>query len=116
MITRRDVVVAAVAVGSTLGAVALAATTANDILSSSVFDWAKIVATPTKYGEKREVVLAPTATADQLDIHVTTVNPGQRSHDPHRHPEEEIIIVKEGTIESMQEGVTTKLGPGSIIF
>jgi quercetin dioxygenase-like cupin family protein len=94
----------------------LAATPAKQVLTSSVFDWDKIAATPTKYGEKRDVIKSATATADQLDIHVTTVNPGQRYHEPHRHPEEEIIIVKEGTIESMQEGVTTKVGPGSIIF
>ncbi len=116
MITRRDALVVLVAVGTTLGAVAIAATPAKQVLNSSVFEWKKIAATPTKYGEKRDVVKSSTATSDQLDIHVTTVNPGQRSHDPHRHPEEEIIIVKEGTIESMQEGVTTKFGPGSVIF
>jgi quercetin dioxygenase-like cupin family protein len=117
MINRRDVFVALIAVGTTLGAVALAATTpAKPLLNSSVFDWEKIAAEVTKYGAKRNVVTMPTATADQLDIHVTTVNPGQRSHDPHRHPEEEVIIVKEGAIDSMQEGVTTKVGPGSVIF
>ncbi|HEY4235086.1 MAG TPA: cupin domain-containing protein [Lacipirellulaceae bacterium] len=116
MIMRRDILVAGVAASLTIGALALAQSPAKAILNSSVFDWAKMAATATKYGEKRDVVKSPTATADQLDIHVTTVNPGQRSHEPHRHPEEEVIIVKEGTIESMQEGVTTKVGPGSVIF
>jgi XRE family transcriptional regulator, regulator of sulfur utilization len=116
MFTRREALIAAAAVGTTLGAVALAASPAKPVLNSSVFDWEKIAAVATKYGSKREVVKTPTATADQLDIHVTTVNPGQRAHEPHRHSEEEIIIVKQGTIESMQEGVTTKVGPGSIIF
>jgi quercetin dioxygenase-like cupin family protein len=117
MITRRDLVLVAFTVATTICAVALAeSTTKPRVLDSSVFDWEKIAAVATKYGAKREVVKSPTATADQLDIHVTTVNPGQRAHDSHRHPEEEIIIVKEGTIESMQEGVTTTVGPGSIIF
>jgi hypothetical protein len=74
MITRRDALVALVAVGTSLGAVALAAPTTKQVLASSVFDWDKITATSTKYGEKRDVVKSPTATADQLDIHVTTVN------------------------------------------
>ena len=116
MITRRDVLVACLAAGVALGAMAMAESPAKPVLNSSVFDWDKIAATATKYGAKRDVVKSPTATADQLDIHVTTVNPGERSHEPHRHPEEEVIIVKEGTIESMQEGVTTKVGPGSVIF
>ena len=59
---------------------------------------------------------APTATLDQLAVHVTTVKPGERAHDPHRHWEEELIIVKEGTVESMQNGETMRLGPGSVIF
>jgi XRE family transcriptional regulator, regulator of sulfur utilization len=117
MFTRRDALVAVAAIGATLSAVALAAPTpTKPALNSSVFDWEKNAAEATKYRAKRDVVKSPTATANQLDIHVTTVNPGQRSHEPHRHPEEEVIIVKEGTIESMQEGVTTKVGPGSVIF
>jgi quercetin dioxygenase-like cupin family protein len=117
MFSNRDILVAGAAAVATISVVAVAAHTNKPAaLTSSVFDWEKIAAAATKYGAKREVVKAPTATLDQLDIHITTVNPGQRAHDPHRHPDEEIIIVKEGTIESMQEGATTKLGPGSIIF
>ena len=60
------------------------------------------------HGDRREasVFSEPTATLDQLAVHVTTVKPGERSHDPHRHWEEELIIVKEGTLESMQNGET----------
>lgn len=61
-------------------------------------------------------MLTPTATLDKLDVHATTVNPGQQPHDPHRHWEEELIVVKEGTIEAMQNGETTVVGPGSVIF
>jgi quercetin dioxygenase-like cupin family protein len=32
------------------------------------------------------------------------------------HPDEELIIVKEGTLEAMQNGVTKQPGAGSIIF
>jgi quercetin dioxygenase-like cupin family protein len=116
MLTRRDIAVACVAACLTVAAMATAESPAKTVLGSTSLDWEKIGAVATKYGEKREVVKMPTATLDQLDVHVTTVNPGQRAHDPHRHPEEELIVVKEGTIESMQEGVTTKVGPGSVIF
>jgi quercetin dioxygenase-like cupin family protein len=38
------------------------------------------------------------------------------SHPPHQHPEEELLIVKEGTVETLQNGRSSRLGPGSIIF
>jgi quercetin dioxygenase-like cupin family protein len=85
-------------------------------MKSSVFDWNKIPVKETKTGSTRDFFRAPTATLDQLECHVTTVNPGEASHAPHSHPEEELILIKEGTVESFQNGVTTELGPGSIIF
>jgi quercetin dioxygenase-like cupin family protein len=47
---------------------------------------------------------------------VTTLNPGQQAHPPHRHPDEELIIVKEGTVESLVNGEWKRLGPGSVVF
>jgi quercetin dioxygenase-like cupin family protein len=41
---------------------------------------------------------------------------GEASHPAHRHPEEELIFVKEGTLEVSIEGETRKAGPGSVIF
>jgi XRE family transcriptional regulator, regulator of sulfur utilization len=53
---------------------------------------------------------------DELECHITTLNPGASPHEPHQHPDEEIIIIKEGTVESLNGGVLKRLGPGSIIF
>lgn len=116
MITRRDLFVALAAVCSTCAAVVWAQSPGEPTLSSKVFDWTQVKAAPTATGEKRLFMRTPTTTLDLLDVHATTVNPGQRAHDPHRHAEEELIIVKEGTLESMQNGETTVLGPGSVIF
>lgn len=116
MMTRRDMIVALVAASTAIAAVAWAQSPAPKVLPSSNFEWAELKATPSATGEKRSVFGARTATLDQLAVHVTTINPGERAHDPHRHWEEELIIVKEGTVESMQNGETTTLGPGSVIF
>jgi quercetin dioxygenase-like cupin family protein len=114
-ITRRDLVVAIIAAGATLGAVTLAQTD-KPIMGSSAFDWNSIEATPTKIGSTRKFFQAPTATLDELECHVTTLNPGETPHAPHKHPDEEVIIVKEGTVESLVNGETRRLGPGSVIF
>jgi XRE family transcriptional regulator, regulator of sulfur utilization len=116
MISRRDIVVAVSAACATMAAVAWAQTTAPPVMRSSIFKWDDMQAKPTASGVKREVLKAPVATLDQLQLHVTTVGPHQKAHEPHKHPEEELIIVKEGMIDAMQNGETTRVGPGSVIF
>ncbi|MVN23122.1 cupin domain-containing protein [Mucilaginibacter arboris] len=85
-------------------------------LPSSVFDWNSIKAVKTKTGEKRQFFDSPTATLDNLECHVSTLNPGETAHPPHQHPEEELTIVKEGTVEVLVNGELKKVGTGSIIF
>jgi (S)-ureidoglycine aminohydrolase len=40
---------------------------------------------------------------NRFDIHITTLNPGLKSHDPHTHVNEEIILMIDGVGE-MQLG------------
>jgi quercetin dioxygenase-like cupin family protein len=44
------------------------------------------------------------------------LNPGKVSHPPHKHPNEELVILDSGTLEATSNGKTRKLGPGSVIF
>jgi quercetin dioxygenase-like cupin family protein len=85
-------------------------------LASSVFDWAKLEVRPTKTGERREVVNSPTNTLASFECHVTTLKPGEAPHAPHHHPDEEIVLVKEGTLEVTMNGTVSRAGPGSIIL
>jgi XRE family transcriptional regulator, regulator of sulfur utilization len=114
-ITRRDLFVAAIAAAATLAGVA-AASARGAVLSSTVFDWTAMNAQPNKTGSVRKVVQMPTATLDELEIHITTLNPGETPHPPHKHPDEELLIVKEGTVESLVNGELKRVGPGSVIF
>jgi XRE family transcriptional regulator, regulator of sulfur utilization len=116
MLTRRDVSIAVVSALATLATAVWAASPGPAAMPSSNFTWNALNAVPTASGEKRDVFRQRTATLDQLEMHVTTVNPGERAHDPHRHWEEELIIVKEGTLESMQNGDSVRVGPGSVVF
>ena len=85
-------------------------------LSSSVFDWEKLKVTPTKNGARREVVNSPTVTCVSFEGHVTTLNPGESPHPAHHHPDEELVVVKEGLMEATINGVSQRGGPGSIFF
>lgn len=85
-------------------------------LPSSAIEWKDVSATPTKVGEKRQFFNTPTETPDNLEIHATTLNPGEFAHAAHQHPEEELTIVKEGTVEALVNGELKRVGPGSLIF
>jgi XRE family transcriptional regulator, regulator of sulfur utilization len=85
------------------------------ILGSTAVSWEEIEATPSK-GIGKQVFRSPTATLDELELHVSRLPPGKAAHAPHKHPDEELIIVREGTVESLVNGKTRRLGPGSVIF
>ena len=116
MITRRDCLVAGIAMSITIAAVALAQTATKPVRHSSVFNWSSMKAETTAVGERRQVFDDPTPTLTRLECHITTLDPGQSSHAPHKHLNEELMIVKEGTIEAFQEGVTNRVEAGGIIF
>jgi uncharacterized cupin superfamily protein len=86
------------------------------IMKSTAVDWNAMEAKPTKTGMSRKVFQAPTPTLDELECHITTLNPGEAPHAAHHHPDEELILVKEGTVETTLNGVSRQVGPGSVIF
>jgi len=100
----------------TAATIALAQTTTKPIMHSRVFDWGALKVEQTKSGERRAVFDGPTATLENFECHITTLNPGQAPHAAHRHADEEMMIVREGTIESVQEGQTNRVEAGGIIF
>jgi|SRR5271154_1696171 len=86
-------------------------------MGSMAFSWESLAVKATAVGALRSVCRAPTATLDELDIHVTTLNTkGAMPHPPHHHTNEEILIIKEGSVEALVNGQWTALGPGAIIF
>ena len=86
------------------------------VLSSRIFDWDRLKVVATKVGFRRDVVRSPTVTLDELEMHITTLNAGMESHPPHQHAAEELLIIKEGTLEALVNGEVRKVGPGSIVF
>jgi quercetin dioxygenase-like cupin family protein len=114
MISRRDLWVALIASAITAGA--FAAADQSSIMGSAVFDWNSIPAKPNAVGSVRSFFKARTATLEQLEVHETTLNPGQSPHPPHRHPNEELILMEKGTVEVLSNGEWKRVGPGSVIF
>jgi quercetin dioxygenase-like cupin family protein len=83
---------------------------------SAYFDWGSLAGKPTGVGYYRPVVDARIPTMERFEMHVTTLNPGMISHLPHHHPQEELILVKDGTLESSINGRKDRVGAGSVLF
>ena len=88
----------------------------GNVMGPTVFLWQDMHPKKTATGEVRSVCKSPTATLDQLEIHITTLNPGEASHPPHRHVNEELIIMREGECETLSDGKWFRVGPGSVVF
>ena len=114
MISRRDIIVALIAVCATLTVIHVGAQ--SSVMGSSAFDWNSVTAKTTDVGSVRQFFRSPTATLDELECHVTTLNPGLQSHPPHQHANEELVIIREGTVEVLVNGEWKRVGPGSVIF
>ncbi|RZJ11378.1 MAG: cupin domain-containing protein [Rubrivivax sp.] len=115
MLSRRDVLVALFSTSLTFAALSLAGTS-TVALGPLAIDWREIPVNKTDVGEYRQVIKAPTATLDELELHVTTLMPGLSSHAPHQHVNEELVILREGTVEVLSGGQWKRLSPGSVVF
>jgi quercetin dioxygenase-like cupin family protein len=106
---------AGIAIGAFVSAPGQSATA---VLSSTAISWDEIMAKPSGTGmtKAKQVLRDPTATLDELEFHVSFLPAGQTPHPPHKHPDEELIVIKEGTVEALVNGQTERVGPGSVIF
>jgi (S)-ureidoglycine aminohydrolase len=78
--------------------------------------WDNIKFKPHERGGVRQFFDRPTAMLNRFDIHVTQLNVGFKSHEPHTHVNEEIILMIDGNAE-MQIGTDhQKANPGDVVL
>jgi quercetin dioxygenase-like cupin family protein len=58
----------------------------------------------------------PTDQLSGVSAGACVLEPGMSPHPPHRHPEEEFLIVGEGAGEIECDGKVTEVGPGAMIY
>jgi Cupin domain. len=85
-------------------------------VSPFLSSWDTVTFKPSASGGRRNIIQQPTSTLKQLEIHTTTLKEGLPSHSAHSHPDEEIILVRFGTIDQTISGTHYRLGPGSLVF
>lgn len=75
---------------------------------------AKITEEP--FGTLRIYFEGPTDLLKAMTAGSLWLNAGESPHPPHRHPEEEFMVVTEGTGEIQVEDEVRKVGPGSMMY
>lgn len=83
-------------------------------VSSGVYAWAKLPVEKKAGSERRSILEGSGRALQHLEIHTTTLAPGAAPHAPHQHPDEELIIIREGSLKVTINGISRVLGPGSI--
>ncbi|HEY3405455.1 MAG TPA: cupin domain-containing protein [Ohtaekwangia sp.] len=83
---------------------------------SIVRDWDKIPYKPHDRGGRRDFFDRPTAMCKRFEMHVTTLNGSLKSHEPHTHRAEEIVLILEGNTEMQIEDKFYKAVAGDVIF
>jgi (S)-ureidoglycine aminohydrolase len=79
-------------------------------------DWNKIAFKPHDRGGVRQFFDRKTVMLNRFDIHVTTMNPGLKSHEPHTHKNEEIILMLQGNAEMQIGTEKRKANSGDVVF
>jgi mannose-6-phosphate isomerase-like protein (cupin superfamily) len=64
----------------------------------------------------RSILNGVTHAGCHLEVHETTLGPGQMPHPPHHHEHEELFLIMQGQLEVTIAGKTTTIGPGSAAF
>jgi mannose-6-phosphate isomerase-like protein (cupin superfamily) len=116
MLTRREFILVLITGIAASGVAAVAQNAKKPPMTSTAIEWNSVAPVASATGSGRKFLNGPTPTLDNLDCHASTLNPGASNHDILRRPDDEVIIIKEGTIEAYVNDKWIRLGPGSVIF
>jgi mannose-6-phosphate isomerase-like protein (cupin superfamily) len=68
------------------------------------------------FGDLRIYFEGPTEQLKSMTAGSLRLKAGMSPHPPHQHPEEEFMVITEGTGEISVDGKTTKIGPGAMMY
>ena len=64
----------------------------------------------------RDVLDGLTHSGFHIDMHQTELAAGKMPHAAHKHAHEEMLMLREGTLEVTIEDKVTKIGPGGVVY
>lgn len=85
-------------------------------LPSKMYNYDQLPVRQSGQNRSRAILNGATHTDFPIEMHETELAPGLAPHPPHHHVHEEMIMIREGTVEVTIAGRSERLGPGSVAF
>ena len=85
-------------------------------LGTRAYIFNELPVTTNGQNKQRPMFTGKTHTGFKLESHQSDIAPGEVNHPPHRHLREEMMLVREGTMELTVSGKPMMLGPGDVGF
>ncbi|HXJ43029.1 MAG TPA: cupin domain-containing protein [Bryobacteraceae bacterium] len=85
-------------------------------LSSTVIEAGKATASKQNGQDLKIHFDGPTDQLKSMTTGSLLLQPGMQPHEPHQHPEEELMMITEGSGEIYMDGKTLKCSAGSIMY
>src|SRR3954453_5551694 len=118
--TRRDLSLVLPALGALGGAMGYSTTDHSEqpsLLHSAGYSFDQLPVKQSSGGATtRPVLHGRLPTGEVVEIHETTLLPGQMPHPAHKHLHTEFMLVREGTVQFAANGLPHELGPGGIAY
>lgn len=90
---------------------------AQDTLPARVYNLTTLSATKDSSRDRIQVMDGSTSVLANIEVHLTTLEPGKAAHPPHTHTnQEELIIVKSGFLKVTIKGKSKLLSAGGIAY
>jgi mannose-6-phosphate isomerase-like protein (cupin superfamily) len=85
-------------------------------LGTKAYLFNELPVTTNGQNKQRPMFTGKTHTGFKLESHQSDIAPGEVNHPPHQHLREEMMLVREGTMELTVSGKPMRLGPGDVGF
>jgi quercetin dioxygenase-like cupin family protein len=112
--SRRDLGLLLSALAVTNAATNAAAMSAT--LGSKTYQYDDLPVSVNGQNRGRAILKGETHAGVPIELHETELAPGERPHAPHHHLHEEMVLVREGTLEVTIGGNSANLGTGSVAY
>lgn len=86
------------------------------VLGTKAYIYNDLPVTTNGKNKQRRLFTGKTHTGFKLESHQSDIAPGEVNHPPHQHLREEMMLIREGTMELTISGKPMRLGPGDVGF
>jgi mannose-6-phosphate isomerase-like protein (cupin superfamily) len=86
------------------------------VLAAKAYEYSELPVKTNGENQSRAVFDGLTHTGYPVELHMTRLAPGQRSHPPHKHVNEEVMMLLRGQVDALYGGKTTRVTAGSTVY